>query len=436
MPANINNCPQWEISPMHSSSSFLRRHVPRHHHSVRRTLMLMSGALLTVALVACARDEAATPAAAMPALQVSVAAVLSQGVTEFDQFTGRIEPVERVEIRPRVSGYIASVDFVEGHEVKQGDVLFVIDPRPYEAELKRTQAELARATAALTLARTEHDRASKLLNLHAISQEEFDTRVSGSEQADANVQAAQAAVDAAQLNMTFTRVRAPISGLISKAEVTAGNLVNSGTTLLTTMVSIDPVYVEFQGDERMYLKYGRDTRHATAAGKSSASKPIWVGLANEDGYPHEGAMVFLDNELDPATGTVRVRGKLDNRQRLYTPGMFARIKISGSGEQPALVVRDSAIGTDQSVRYVYVVGADNKVEYRAVTLGPVIDGLRVIRSGLQAGENVVVNGLQRVRPGATVAPQTVPMHEANVAGDALASTSVKSNKSALSETQL
>lgn len=392
--------------------------------AVLRVLLPVVGVSLAVGLAGCSRNEAATPAG-MPAPQVTVAPAVSQGVTEFDQFTGRIQPVERVEIRPRVSGYIASVEFAEGREVSKGDVLFVIDPRPYEAELKRAQAELARATAASTLARTEHDRATKLLGLRAISQEEFDTRVSGSEQAQANVAAAQAAVDAAQLNLTFTQVRSPISGLISKAQVTAGNLVTSGDTLLTTVVSMDPVYVEFQGDEQMYLKYVRDTQRASS---NKQATPVWVGLANEEGYPHQGAVVFVDNELDPATGTVRLRGKLDNRQRLYTPGMFARIRISGSGEQPAVVVRDSAIGTDQTVRYVYVVDAQNKVEYRAVQLGPSVDGLRVVRTGLQAGENIVVNGLQRVRPGATVTPQMVSMTEpANVA---LASIDAKSRQGA------
>ncbi|MGC3981093.1 MAG: efflux RND transporter periplasmic adaptor subunit [Steroidobacteraceae bacterium] len=384
------------------------------NRSLQAAAAAASTLALTLALGACARNEAATPTAAAAGPQVSVASAVAQAITEYDQFTGRIQPVERVEIRPRVSGYIASVEFTEGREVKKGDVLFTIDPRPYEAELKRAKAELARAVTARTLANTEHDRALKLLNLRAISQEEYDTRVAGSEQADANVEAAQAAEDAAQLNLTFTRVRAPISGLISRAEVTAGNLVSSGDTLLTTLVSIDPVYVEFQGDEQMYLKYARDTR------KQANGKPVWVGLANEEGYPHQGAMVFLDNELDPATGTVRVRGKLDNRQRIYTPGMFARIKVSGTGEQQAVLVRDSAVGTDQNVRYVLVVDAQNKVEYRAVKLGPAIDGLRVVREGLQAGENIVVNGLQRVRPGVTVTPQMVSMN-VTAANDALAS---------------
>jgi len=385
-----------------------------------RQLKLAAVVALTLSLAACARNEAAPAPQQVP--QVSVAQAISQPITEFDQFTGRIQPVERVEIRPRVTGYIASVNFVEGREVRKNDVLFVIDPRPYQADLKRAQAELARARTAATLARTEHERATKLLNLHAISQEEFDNRVAGSEQAVANVQAAQAAVDAAQLNLTFTEVRAPISGLISRAEVTAGNLVTSGQSLLTTLVSVDPVYVEFQADERMFLKYVATTRHATP----SVAQSVWIGLANEEGYPHQGQMVFLDNQLDAATGTVRARGKLDNRDRQYTPGMFARVKISGNEQQQAVLIKDSAVGTDQNVRYVLVVDAQNKVEYRAVTLGPIareagVDGLRVIRDGLQAGETIVVNGLQRVRPGAVVTPIQVAMANEGKANALLAS---------------
>jgi RND family efflux transporter MFP subunit len=394
----------WEESPMN------------------RYLKLATVVALSLSIAACARNEAATPPAQAP--QVSVAKVISHSVAEFDQFTGRIQPVERVEIRPRVTGYIASVNFVEGREVKHGDVLFVIDPRPYEADLKRAQADLARTRTAATLARTEHERATKLLNLHAISQEEFDTRVAGSEQAVANVQAAEAAVDAAQLNLTFTTVRAPISGLISRAEVTSGNLVTSGQSLLTTVVSVDPVYVEFQADERMFLKYAAGTRRDATIAKSAQS--VWVGLANEDGYPHEGKMVFLDNQLDAATGTVRARGKLDNHDRVYTPGMFARIRLSDNERQEAVLVKDTAVGTDQSARYVLVVNAQNQVEYRAVTLGPIVheqgvEGLRVIRDGLQVGETIVVNGLQRVRPGATVTPTQVAMVNGVDNGAALAS---------------
>lgn len=365
---------------------------------------------LALSISACARNEAAT-ADAMPAAQVTVAEVVSRPITEFDQFTGRITAVEHVDIRPRVSGYIASVNFNEGKEVRKGDVLFTIDPRPYEAELKRAQAELTRAKTALVLANSEHERATKLLNAHAISQEEFDTRVSGSEQAAANVQAADAAVDAAALNLSFTRIEAPISGLVSKAEITAGNLVSSGQTLLTTLVSIDPVYVEFDGDESVYLKYAELARQNEKVNSREGGSPLWVGLADETGHPHQGKLVFLDNQLDPATGTIHARGRLDNHDRRFTPGMFARVKLTGSAQHDALLVKDSAVGTDQNVKYVFVVDGKNTIEYRPVKLGPVVDNLRVVRDGLRPGEVIVVNGLQRVRPGAPVNPQRVAMDD-------------------------
>ena len=358
-------------------------------------------------LSGCARNEAAP--SSPPAPRVSVAKVLERSITEYDEFTGRFQAVERVEVRPRVSGYISAVSFEEGGEVKKGDVLFTIDPRPYEAEQKRAKAELARARTQQSLAQSERERATKLLEQRAISREEFDTRVSGSEQAVANVQAAEAALDAAELNLTFTRVRAPISGLVSRAEITAGNLVTSGQTLLTTVVSVDPIYVEFEGDERVFLKYAALARKGDLANARGSESPVWVGLADETDTPHEGKLVFLDNALDPETGTIRVRGELSNADRRFTPGMFARVKLVGSGKYDALLINDSAIGTDQNVRYVFAVGADNKVQYRAVKLGPVVDGMRVVRDGLNVGELIVVNGLQRVRPGTVIAPQLVAM---------------------------
>jgi RND family efflux transporter MFP subunit len=385
---------------------------------------LLPAAATVAALVlsGCARNEAAEAQAAPPAPQVTVAQAVSRKVTDSDEFTGRFEAVERVEVRPRVSGYVSSVNFTDGSEVRKGEVLFVIDPRPYAAERDRARAQLAQARSQLTLARSERDRATKLLAQHAISQEEFDTRTSGLEQGQANVEAAQAALDSAALNLEFTRVTAPISGRISRALVTAGNFVTNGQTPLTTLVSLDPIYVSFDGDEQEYLKYIKLTHEAsgnlhdgatyqTAFGAHETRSPVQVGLANESGFPHQGFMVFVDNALDPMTGTIRSRALLDNRDREFTPGLFARIRLLGSSQHEAVLVNDSAIGTDQTVRYVLVVGKDNKVEYRPVQLGPVVDGLRVVQSGLSAGETIVVNGLQRVRPGAQVAPQRVAMGE-------------------------
>ena len=367
--------------------------------------------LVAAVLVAagCARNEAAPASAASQAPQVSVAQVVSKPVTEFDEFTGKFAAVERVELRPRVSGYIANVSLDPGHEVKKGDVLFTIDQRPYQAELKRAQAEAARARTQLALSKSERERAVKLLDQHAISREEFDSRVAGNEQAEANVQAAAAAVDTAELNLSFTLVRSPIAGIVSREQVTAGNLVSAGTTMLTTVVSVDKIYVEFEGDEKVYLKYAALARAGNFENGSDASRPVWVGLADETGTPHEGRIVFVDNALDPATGTIRVRGLLDNKERRFTPGLFARVKLIGSGKYNAILVNDSAVGTDQNVRYVFAVGPDNKVQYRAVKLGPLVDGLRVVREGVKPGEYIVVNGLQRVRPGAEVTPQRVAM---------------------------
>jgi membrane fusion protein, multidrug efflux system len=371
-------------------------------------------AVISATLSACGRNVAAQNAAAAPPPQVTVAQVLSKPVTEFDDFTGRFEAIERVEIRPRVSGYISSVNFTEGSEVKKGDVLFVIDQRPYAADLRHAQAQLAQAKSQLGLARSEKVRATNLLAQHAISQEEFDTRSSGDEQAQANVQLAESALDTAQLNMTYTKVTAQISGRISRANVTLGNLVTSGQTLLTTLVSIDPIYVRFDGDEQAYLRYLKEAKDRAAAGAKETSSPVLVGLADEAGFPHSGVMVFLDNEVDAQTGTIRTRAKLDNHNRAFTPGMFARVRLLGEKKYNALLINDSAVGTDQTVKYVLVVGADNKVEYRPVKLGPVIDGLRVVREGLKVNETIVVNGLQRVRPGAPVAPQRVAMGEQHV----------------------
>jgi RND family efflux transporter MFP subunit len=379
---------------------------------MRQFYSLLSALAISALVSGCARNEAAQLQPEAHA-QVTVAAAISRKVTEFDEFTGRFEAVDRVEIRPRVSGYISSVNFSDGSEVRKGDVLFVIDPRPYVAERDKARAQLAQARSQLALAKSERERASKLLTQHAISQEEFDTRAAGDEQAQANLEAAQAALDAAALNVEFTRVTAPISGRISRALVTSGNFVANGQTLLTTLVSLDPIYVSFDGDEQVYLKSTKLAHQGTGSNSPEAGNPVLVGLADENGYPHHGAIVFVDNALDPATGTIRSRALLDNHERLFTPGLFARVRLVGSGEYDAVLINDSAVGTDQTVRYVLVVGAGNKVEYRPVQLGPVIDGLRVVRSGLGAGETIIVNGLQRVRPGAEVAPQRVAMGESS-----------------------
>ena len=388
----------------------------RHFSSFAAPTAVVLAIAAALTLTGCGSSAAAQVAAVPPPPQVDVAQVVSKQVTEFDEFTGRFEAVQRVEIRPRVSGYISSVNFAEGREVSKGEVLFVIDPRPYEADYKRAKAQLDQARSQSVLAKSERERATKLLQSHAISQEEYDTRAAGLEQADANVEAAQAALDQAALNLSFTRVTAPIDGRVSRALITAGNFVTTGQTELTTLVSLDPIYVRFDGDEQAYLKYtkiARDAAQAKVKGNEAGTtgSPVLVGLADEAGYPHEGVMVFEDNELDPTTGTIRGRARLENHDRAFTPGLFARVKLMGSNKYEALMVNDSSVGTDQTVRYVLVVGTDNKVQYRPVKLGPIIDGLRVVTDGLHAGETIVVNGLQRVRPGAQVNPERVAMGE-------------------------
>jgi RND family efflux transporter MFP subunit len=370
-------------------------------------IAVVSAALL---LNGCS-TEANTSAASAP-VEVSVATALERTVTQWDEFTGRLEAVEAVEVRPRVTGYIESVNFAEGSLVRKGDLLFVIDPRPYRADFAIAEAELTRATARVELVESDVARSEKLRAIKAVSQEEFDTRVNAAREARANVAAAVAAVDAARLNLEFTRVVAPISGRISKAAVTAGNLVNGGSnqsTLLTTIVSVDPMYVSFEGDEQVYLKYRElahrnDQQIGTERGNS-----VQMGLSNEQGYPHAGSIVFIDNQIDPRTGTIRARAAFDNKEGYFTPGLFARVKLLGQDSFDAVLVDDRAVGTDQSQKFVYVVDNDNKVAYRTVKVGRLTDGLRIVTEGLMPGESVVVNGLQRVRPGAVIAPQKVAM---------------------------
>lgn len=362
---------------------------------------------LTAALLSGCGRQAAAQTGPAPAPQVTVAEVIARPVTDFDELTGHFEAVDRVELRPRVSGYIDSINFTQGREVRKGEVLAVIDPRPYQAALKQAQAQLAQARSQLQLSQSERARAIRLLAAHAISREEYDTRMAGTQEAGANVDAAAAAVDAASLNLQFTRVTAPISGVVGRADVTAGNLVTSGQTLLTTLVSIDPIYVSFDGDEQAYLQYLRLGRSPHATDR----QPVYVGLADESDYPHRGVMVFVDNEIDAATGTVRARGLLANPDRAFMPGMFARVKLPGSVAHPAVLINDSAIGTDQGTEYVLVVGSDQRAEYRAVKLGPLVDGLRVVRAGLSPGETIVVDGLQRVQPGSRLSIQRIAMGE-------------------------
>lgn len=363
-----------------------------------------------VVLGACSRAEPQVAAPPPPA--VSVAAVVEREVAEWDEFSGRLEAVERVDIRPRVNGYLQTIHFKQGAEVKKGELLFTIDPRPYQAELARAQAVLASARTRAELARTELARAERLLADNAIARREYDERTAAQRDTDASIRGAEAAVQTAALNLEFTQVRSPIAGRVSKAEVTVGNLVvgdGPSPTLLTSVVSQDPIYVSFEGDEQIYLKYVAMARNGERPSSRRAPNPVYMGLANEEGFPHKGHMEFVDNQLDPQTGTIRARAVFDNKNGLFTPGLFARLKLIGSGTYRAVLIDDKAVGTDQSKKFVLVLGQENKVVYRPVKLGPMVDGLRVVREGLKEGDLIVVNGLQRVKPGAAVTPQTVPM---------------------------
>jgi multidrug efflux system membrane fusion protein len=347
-----------------------------------------------------------------PPPQVSVAQVLEKRVKDWDEFTGRLQAVETVEIRPRVSGYIDKVAFTEGSVVKRGTLLFVIDPRPYQAEYDRAAADLKRFKTALELGRIELTRVERLKETGAVSQEELDERKSTVAQAEANVAGAQAALETAALNLSFTKVTSPVDGRVSRAEVTRGTLVTGGInggTLLSSVVSMDPIYLYFDADEQSFLRYKQIARSSEGSSTHDSGNPVHVGLANEEGFPHAGTVDFVDNQLNPQTGTIRARAVLQNKDGQFTPGLFARVQLLGSGEYSAILIEDRAVNTDQSQKYVFVLGANNQIEYRKVTLGRVIDGLRVVREGLKTGDVIVVNGAQRVHPGVTVTPQRVAM---------------------------
>jgi RND family efflux transporter MFP subunit len=342
----------------------------------------------------------------MQAPEVTVAPAVERTVADWDEFTGHFEAVNSVEIRPRVGGFLQRVGFVEGAMVHQGDVLFVIDQRPYQAEAARAEAVLAQARTRDQLAGLEVERAQKLMSTQAISREELDSRTSGRAEGNAVVRAAEAALRVARLNLEWTVVRAPISGRVGRAAVTAGNVVQAGPpspTLLTTIVSIDPIYVYFDTDEQAYLKY----MGAQATGPKG--RQVLIGLANETGFPHEGRLNFVDNRVNGASGTINARALLSNPNGLFTPGLFARVRLLGSQSHPAILVQDQAIGTDQDRKFVLVLKSDNSIEYRPVVTGRVVDGLRTVESGLKPGERVVINGLMRVRPGMKVAATNATM---------------------------
>jgi len=348
----------------------------------------------SVVFAACSK-----PVPQRPPAEVTVAPAVARQVSDWDEFSGHFESVDAVEIRPRVSGFVQRVAFAEGAIVRRGDPLFYIDARPYQADAARAEAQLEQARTRLQLALGERERAERLVATQAISREELDSRTSSKAEGDAAVRAAEAALETAKLNLEWTVVRAPITGRVSRAAVTPGNLVQAGppsATLLTTIVSLDPIYVYFDSDEQAYLKY------VNAMRGRGAELPVYVGLTNENGFPHRGKLDFVDNRLDPGAGTIRVRAVIPNPSQLFVPGLFARVKLVGTDQHAVTLIQDQAVGTDQDRKFVLVLKPDSSVDYRPVTLGRLIDGLRVVNSGLTPGEDVVINGLLRVRPGMKV----------------------------------
>ena len=359
----------------------------------------------------CGRS-AAPPSAAAP--EVAVARALVRPVTDWDEYTGRLEAVDAVEIRARVTGYLQSMHFNEGTLVNKGDLLFVIDPRPYEAVLDRTKAEFARSRIRLALAHNDFARAERLYGSRAISEEELDARSKEQEEATAALTAARAAVRSAELDVEFTHVHAPVAGRIGRELVSEGNLVSGGTpqsTLLTTIVSLDPIHVYFTADERAFLRYQRLDQEGERPSSRTTENPVRMQLADEEGFPHHGHMDFVDNRVDQATGTMQGRAIFPNPDYFLTPGLFARIQLLGRGPYDALLIPDAAVAADQAQRFVYVVDESGVAQRQPVELGRRIGELRIVASGLEPDDIVIVDGLQRVRVGSPVATTEVTIAE-------------------------
>lgn len=373
----------------------------------RKKLAYLLAAITTAfALVAgIALGKSSPPETSLPApAKVTSAEVVARAVELSDQFTGRLEAVNTVQIRPRVSGYIQAVGFHEGALVKKGQLLFQIDPRPFQSEVDRLNANYAQARAQAVLARSNSDRAQRLLAQNAIAREEAERLDTAAQSAQAELAATRAQLAMARLNLSYTHVTAPIDGRASDQRITVGNLVTS-SDVLTAVVSVDPVYASFEVDEQSYLKY------ADGDALSGKRNPVRIGFANEQGFPHEARLNFVDNQVSTSSGTIHLRAVLDNPDGRYTPGLFARLQLSQAASGPTTLVDDRAIGTDLNNKFVYIIDGQHKVQYRRVTLGPMVDGLRVISAGVQPGETVIVNGLQRVHPGDVVDAEKVAMDQ-------------------------
>ncbi len=379
-------------------------------HGAVSYLMLVVCVAILAGLNAGCSSSAKTNAAPAPA-EVNVAEVICKQIGDSDEFTGRLEAVHAVEVRPRVSGYLQSVHFREGEIVQQGALLFQIDSRPFQAEVDRLKGELSQAKAQRSRAQSDFARAERLHNNDGMSAEEYDRRAAVRNEAEARIASTEAALRGAELNLEFTRVTAPITGRVGRAEITEGNLVEGGAGQirpLTTLVSLDPIYVYFDVDEQTYLKYAHVTQTRGTSSHELRGLAL-LGLADEDGFPHAGQVSFVDNQVSSSTGTIRLRATFANKNLSLTPGLFARIRLQGGGVYGGCLAKDEAVVTDLNQKYVFVLGKNNTLVYRPVKLGPMAQGLRVVRDGLHQGDVIVVSGLQRVRPGAAVTPRRVAM---------------------------
>lgn len=372
--------------------------------SVQKLLVAVCAMTL---LAGCDKPANQEPPRSEP--NVKIAQPLAQEITEWDEYTGRIEAIDDVEVRARVGGYLEKVNFTAGAMVKKGDLLFVIDPKPFKAQLNYASAELERARSKHELAKNDLARAENLFQAKAISAEEYDARQKGLREAAAAVASAEANVYTANLNLEYTEIRASITGRIGREMITVGNLVKAGGdgTLLTSIVSIDPVYVYVDADEKSLLKYRRRAQQQGQRSADLKGTPVQLAVSDESDFPHQGRLDYIAPQADPATGTVTMRGVFANPEELLSPGFFARMRVRGSDAYKATLLPERAIGTDQAQRFVWVVKPDNQLEYRQVTLGASIGQMRVVKSGVDASDWVVIEGLQKIRPGMSVKPERI-----------------------------
>jgi RND family efflux transporter MFP subunit len=370
-----------------------------------KNVFIGAGVLSLLFTAAGCKKESAPQQGPLP---VNVVTVIEKEVNEWDEFTGRLEAVESVEIRPRVSGYITEIHFEAGAIIKKGDLLYVIDPRPYQADFDRAAAELDRTQAELKLSQIELDRAKELRAKTTISASEFDQKAATYQGSSAAARSAEAAKSSAALNLEFTQIKSPIDGRVSDARITVGNLVQPGEgpeSVLTTVVSVDPIYAKIDADENAVLKYVKLSSEGKRVSARTQKIPAFVELGNESDFPHEGDVDFVDNRLDPGTGTVRARVVLKNwNPALITPGFFARVRIAGATPYRAALIDDRVISSQQGLKYAFVVKPDNTVERRTLETGPIFEGKRIVKSGLKDGEKVISTRLQLVQPGMRVQP--------------------------------